>query len=204
MNKKHLDELKEQISLMARRAESIFDKALEVLRDAHHDRFQDVLLMDRDLNKMEMELDQSCIRLLALKDPFAVDLRFILSVMKSVRDLERIGDESKTIAKWSVKLPADFMSSDLSHLIDNARKALQLAIQALLHDDEAAANECLQVEEYVDEYEDRVLLTDPALPLGLITRSLERIGDLSSNISENVIYYLEAKDIRHQEEQQQQ
>lgn len=189
---------------MARRAESIFDKALEVLRDAHHDRFQDVLLMDRDLNKMEMELDQSCIRLLALKDTFAVDLRFILSVMKSVRDLERIGDESKTIAKWSVKLPADFMSSDLSHLIDNARKALQLAIQALLHDDEAAANECFQVEEYVDEYEDRVLLTDPALPLGLITRSLERIGDLSSNISENVIYYLEAKDIRHQEEQQQQ
>ncbi len=201
MNKKYLDELKEQISLMGRRAENIFDKSLEVLRDPKHDRFEDVLHMDRDLNKMEMELDQACIRLLALKDPFAVDLRFILSVMKSVRDLERIGDESKTIAKWSVKLPGDFMTSDLNHLIENARKALQLAIRALLHDDEEAANECLQVEELVDEYEDRILLTDPGLPLGLVTRSLERIGDLASNISENVIYYLEARDIRHPEDQ---
>jgi phosphate transport system protein len=197
MNKKHLDELKEQISIMARRAENIFEKALEVLRDSRHDRFQDVLLMDRELNRMEKELDQACIRLLALKEPFAVDLRFILSVMKSVRDLERIGDESKTIARWSVKLPADFMTSDLSHLIEHARKALQLAVQALLHDDEAAAEECLGEEEYVDEYEERVLLTDPPLSVGLITRALERIGDLSSNISENVIYHLEAKDIRH-------
>lgn len=199
MNKKYLDDLKEQVSLMARRAEGIFDRALDVLNDPHHDRFQEVLGMDRELNRMEMELDQACIRLLALKEPHAVDLRFVLSVMKSVRDIERVGDESKTIAKWSVKLPVDFSTSDFQGLVENARLALTLAIRALLHDDEDAARQCLQVEEHVDEFEDRVLMTNPELPLGLVTRALERIGDLASNISENVIYYLEARDVRHPE-----
>ncbi len=200
MIRKQIESLKERIHLMARKSEGIYLSALEMLKSKDEKMLKDILNMDIDLNKMEVEVDNACLNLLVLKEPYAVDFRYIICVMKSTRDLERIGDESKTIAKWCIK--SDFNVSeneDLKQLIRNTSESLQNAIKALLYEDKDSAKKCLELEFNIDEYEEKILNKNPSLASGLIVRAFERIGDLSSNISENVIYYLEARDIRHQE-----
>ncbi len=200
MIRKEIDKLKEMIHLMSRKTEGIFNHALEVLKKRDPKLLNEVLNMDLDLNKMEIEVDNACLNILALKDPYAIDFRYIISVMKSTRDLERIGDESKTIAKWSLKSDLDYNKSvDLQKLVELTLESLHNAIHALLYESKEHANKSLQLEINIDEYEEKILDKNPILASGLIIRAFERIGDLSTNIAENVIYYLEAKDIRHQE-----
>lgn len=200
MIRKQLENLKEMIHLMSRKAEGIYLAALEMLKSKDEKILKDILNMDIDLNKMEVEVDNVCLNLLVLKEPYAIDFRYIICVMKSTRDLERIGDESKTIAKWSIKSDLNTVENeDLKKLIRYTSESLHNAIKALLYDDKEAAKKCLELEVNIDEYEEKILNNNPILASGLIIRALERIGDLSTNISENVIYYLEAKDIRHQE-----
>ncbi|MCS7204588.1 MAG: phosphate signaling complex protein PhoU [Leptospiraceae bacterium] len=199
MIRKEIEKLKEMIHLMCRKTETMYFTSLEVLRKKDRKLLNELLEMDKDLNKMEVDVDNACLNLLALKDPYAVDFRYIISVMKSTRDLERIGDESKTIGKWSFKSDLEIdRNSDFQSLVNYTTEALQKAIQALTYEDLKFANDCLQLELNVDELEEKILSKDPILPSGLIIRAMERIGDLSANIAENVIYYLEAKDIRHQ------
>ncbi|GIX41888.1 MAG: phosphate transport system regulatory protein PhoU [Leptospiraceae bacterium] len=200
MIRKEIDKLKEMIHIMCRKTEGIFNASIEVLKKKDSRLLNEVLNMDMDLNKMEVEVDNTCLNILALKDPYAVDFRYIVCVMKSTRDLERIGDESKTIAKWSIKSDLEYdKNEELQQLIQYTTESLQNAIHALLYESKEHAKNCLKLELNIDEYEEKILERDPILASGLIIRALERIGDLSTNIAENVIYYLEAKDIRHQE-----
>ncbi len=200
MIRKEIDKLKELIHIMCRKTEGIFQNSIEVLKKKDTRLLNDVLNMDMDLNKMEIEIDNVCLNILALKDPYALDFRYIICVMKSIRDLERIGDESKTIAKWSIKSDLEYdKNTDLQKLIHLTTAAMQHAIEALLYESKEHAENCLKLEYDIDEYEEKILNENPILASGLIVRALERIGDLSTNIAENVIYYLEAKDIRHQE-----
>lgn len=199
MIRKEIDKLKEMIHIMCRKTEGIFDASIEVLKKKDSRLLNEVLNMDIDLNKMEVEVDNTCLNILALKDPYAVDFRYIVCVMKSTRDLERIGDESKTIAKWSIKSDLEYdKNTELQQLIQYTTESFQNAIHALLYESKEHAKNCLKLELNIDEYEEKILERDPILASGLIIRALERIGDLSTNIAENVIYYLEAKDIRHQ------
>ncbi|MFN3605190.1 MAG: phosphate signaling complex protein PhoU [Leptonema sp. (in: bacteria)] len=199
MMKKELEILKERIHIMSRKAEGIYLSSLEVLKKKDSKLLKEILDMDVELNKMEIEIDNACLNLLALKDPYAVDFRYIICIMKSTRDLERVGDESKTIAKWSLKSDLELATNEeLKLLVEYATESLKNAINALLYEQKEAANKCLELEVNVDEYEEKILNKNPILASGLIIRALERIGDLSTNIAENVIYYLDAKDIRHQ------
>jgi phosphate transport system protein len=200
MIRKEIDKLKEMVHIMCRKTEGIFNASIEVLKKKDPRFLNEVLNMDMDLNRMEVEVDNTCLNILALKDPYAVDFRYIVCVMKSTRDLERVGDESKTIAKWSIKSDLDYDNNqDLKELVQLSQKSLQNAINALLYENIEYAKNSLKLEVNIDEYEEKILDKDPILASGLIIRALERIGDLSTNIAENVIYYLEAKDIRHQE-----
>lgn len=200
MTKKELENLKEMIHIMSRKAEGIYQSSIEMLKKKDTKLLKEILDMDIELNKMEIEIDNVCLNLLALKDPYAIDFRYIVCVMKSTRDLERMGDESKTIAKWSIKSDLDLNTNeDLKFLVDFATESLQNAINALLYEDRDSAKRCLEIEVDIDNYEEKILNKNPILASGLIIRALERIGDLSTNIAENVIYYLDAKDIRHQE-----
>lgn len=200
MIKKELENLKEMIHIMSRKSEGIYQSSIEMLKKKDSKLLKEILDMDLELNKMEIEVDNTCLNLLALKDPYAIDFRYIICVMKSTRDLERIGDESKTIAKWSIKSDLDLNTNeDLKFLVDYTTESLQSAINALLYEDKDSAKKCLELEINIDNYEEKILNKNPILASGLIIRALERIGDLSTNIAENVIYYLDAKDIRHQE-----
>jgi phosphate transport system protein len=197
MIQKQLEELKEHVSLMARRAEAILDLALETLQKRDEVLFQKAVSMDRELNAMEIQMDEKCMRLLALQEPFALDFRYIFSAIKTTRDLERIGDESKTIARWSLRMAGGLNTSDLESLTSKAREALREAIQALIHSDLDAANRVLQLELEVDALEEKILEVSSDIGQALVVRALERIGDLSTNIAENVIFSVKAQDVRH-------
>lgn len=197
MIQKQLEELKEHVSLMARRAEAILDMALEALEKGDEDLFKQTVSMDRELNAMEIQMDEKCMRLLALQEPFALDFRYVFSSIKTTRDLERIGDESKTIARWSLRLQGGQLSPDLKTLAQKAREALRQAIHALVNSDMEAAQKVLELELEVDAIEEKILEVSTDISQALVVRALERIGDLSTNIAENVIFSVKAQDIRH-------
>lgn len=197
MIQKKVEELKEDVSIMARRCEAILADALRVLESGDEARMQEVLTMDQEINSLEIELDEKCMKLLALEEPYAVDFRYIFSVIKTTRDLERIADESKTIAKWSVRIAPVSLDEQFNKLVSTSKEALETAVDALIQSNQNKAESVLVLEQKTNELEDEIMATLPATGKALIVRSLERIGDHSSNIAENVIFSVKAEEIRH-------
>jgi phosphate transport system protein len=175
-----------------------------------------IIAGDQEVNDLQIEVDDRCLKLLALQQPMASDLRLITAAMKINADLERIGDQAVNIAENSLKL---MTAAPLKPIIDLPRMA-QIAeamtrdsLDAFVRKDAGLARAVLARDDEVDELKDhifRVLLTymmaDPgtierALSLILISRNLERIADHATNIAEDVIFVVEAKDVRHHHEE---
>ena len=184
------------LALMERRAE---------LSDA-------VIAGDKEVNDLQIEIDDRCLKLLALQQPMASDLRLITSAMKINADLERIGDQAVNIAENANQLlsqPPLKPLLDLPRMAEIAQQMTRDSLDAFVHRDSALARKVLERDDEVDQLKDqnfRVLLTymmaDPgtierALGLILISRNLERIADHATNIAEDVIFLVEAKDVRH-------
>ena len=184
------------LALMERRAE---------LSDA-------VIEGDKEVNDLQIEIDDRCLKLLALQQPMASDLRLITSAMKINADLERIGDQAVNIAENANQLlsqPPLKPLLDLPRMAEIAQQMTRDSLDAFVHRDSALARKVLERDDEVDQLKDqnfRVLLTymmaDPgtierALGLILISRNLERIADHATNIAEDVIFLVEAKDVRH-------
>lgn len=196
MRNKRVEALREEIAIMARNSQSIFEEAKNLLIAFDDKKLQEVLDMDHHINSLEIKLDEECMNLLALQEPYAKDFRFVFSVVKTNRDLERIGDESKTIAKWAGKIKVK--DDDLALLLEKASEILKLAIEAIIESDTKRAEKVNILEDEIDRIEDRIINRTNDLATALIARALERIGDLSTNIAENVIFSVKAEDIRHQ------
>jgi len=188
------------LALMERRAE---------LADA-------VIEGDREVNDLQIEIDDRCLKLLALQQPMASDLRLITSAMKINADLERIGDQAVNIAENANQLlsqPPLKPLLDLPRMAEIAQQMTRDSLDAFVHRDSALARKVLERDDEVDQLKDqnfRVLLTymmaDPgtierALGLILVSRNLERIADHATNIAEDVIFLVEAKDVRHHHEE---
>jgi phosphate transport system protein len=175
-----------------------------------------IIAGDQEVNELQIEVDDRCLKLLALQQPMASDLRLITAAMKINADLERIGDQAVNIAENSLKL---MNAAPLKPIIDLPRMA-QIAeamtrdsLDAFVRKDVDLARAVLARDDEVDQLKDhifRVLLTymmaDPgtierALSLILISRNLERIADHATNIAEDVIFVVEAKDVRHHHEE---
>jgi len=169
--------------------------------------------MDQDVNKMELMIDKETTQILAKRNPAASDLRFIISVTKTVNDLERIGDEAKKIAKQAIEL-ADEGSGpqgyvELRHIAEKVRQMVHQGLDAFARLDADTAVSVMDQDEIVDlEYGTAIrtlvtkMMEDPrsisrALNVMWALRSLERIGDHSRNIAESVIYLVKGKDVRH-------
>jgi phosphate transport system protein len=171
---------------------------------------------DREVNELQIEIDDRCLKLLALQQPMAVDLRLITAAIKINADLERIGDQAVNIAENVVKI---LPHPPLKPLIDIPRMAqitegmTRDSLDSFVKKDVTLARSVLKRDDEVDALKDqvfRVLLTymmaDPgtierALALILISRNLERIADHATNIAEDVIFLVEAKDVRHRHEE---
>lgn len=191
-----LNELRESLTEMANLARDVVGRALAVLESRSDQDLEGVRELDKRVDEFEMRIDKMCMALL-MKEPYAIDFRYVFSVAKTIKDLERVGDEGKTIAKWALRLPPEPISADMRALAGKASEALNLAMQALSQRDTAAADAVLHLEFQVDALEDRIIESSRNVAEAFIAKALERIGDLATNIAEEVIFTVQARDIRH-------
>ena len=189
-------ELKEALGEMAAAAQDMVDLALRVVMEGDQEAAEQVRKADKELNRRDLDLDHRCENLLALQAPYAVDFRFVFSTIKTTRDLERIGDESKLVARWAKRLEGQ-ASEALRELANATRDELADAVVALRTNDVKRAQAVLEADSAIDDMEHLILKRTESIPEAFVAYALERIGDRAKNIAENVIYVVSAVDVRH-------
>ncbi len=218
MNAEHRtfdDELKElnrMILEMGGLVEGSISRAVESLKNKDEEMAKDVIRGDDRTNKLEVEIDEKCVSLLALRQPMAVDLRFITTGMRIATDIERIGDLAVDIAERSLEMVAQPLPKpliDIPKLADVAKKMVKGALDSFVNRDIDIAREVWNSDDEADHYRDLiqdelidVMMHDQSvIPqsvlLIFVARHLERICDHATNIAEDVVYMVEAKMIKH-------
>ena len=209
---KELKRLKEKLLKMASIVEESIAMAVKSLKDRKGELAQEVLKREEIINLLDIEIDELCLRLLVLRQPMAVDLRFITSAMKIVSELERMGDQAVNIAQRSLellKLPLLKPLIDIPRMATLAQDMVKDSINAFVNKDEKLARNVCERDDEVDNLNDQIfrelltyMMQDPttirrAVDLILVGRHLERIADHTTNISEDVIYLVKGKTIKH-------
>jgi phosphate transport system protein len=213
---RHLDQqletIRHDLLKMGGLVEQMIEKANRALVERDEAAVRAVLAGDLEVDRLEMEIDEHCLQTLVRYHPAAVDLRFLVAVMKIVNDLERMGDSAVNIAQSVEKLnqePPLKPYIDLPEMSRLVRDMVRQALDAFVRRDAALAEAVLKGDDEVDaRYKQifRELVTYMAedvknvsrcLHLLLVTRNLERIADHATNIAEDVIYYVEGRDVRH-------
>jgi phosphate transport system protein len=207
-----LEQLKGRLLEMGGLAEEQVRLAVKSLVDRDSALIETVLIGDRPLNALHIEVDQRCFTLLALHQPMAVDLRAIVAAVKINTDLERVGDLAINIAEAArqyVTHPPVKRLIDIPRMASIAQRMLRDALDAFVRRDIALAQQVLNEDDALDALKTQIfreLLThmladpatiEPALALILVSRHLERIGDHATNVAEDVIFMVSAKDVRH-------
>ena len=207
-----LEELKQRLLWMAGLAEKSVHQAVQALFEKNEELARKVLEEEATINEMQIEIDDRVLRLLALQQPMAVDLRFILSISRINNDLERIGDQAVNIAQSALRVlrhPQVKPYVDLPRMSALAEGMVRDSLNALVQRDAELARSVLVRDDEVDRLRDQIfreLLTYmmensavifPAFELILVAKNLERIGDHATNIAEDVIYMVAGRDVRH-------
>lgn len=217
---KQLVLLKEKLLQMASMVEKAIAKSVKSLIERDSVLSEQVIDEDKEIDTLELEIEELCLKLLALRQPLAGDLRFIISAMKINNDLERIGDTAMKIAKRNKKLlkfsPIDKFYEEIPHLAKITQEMLRDSIYVLVNQDSTLAREVCKRDDEVDDLNRRIfneLLSymslesksvDAAVNFIFTSRHLERIADLSTNICEDVIYIVEGKTFKHKLEEKEQ
>lgn len=213
-----LQQLKHEVISMWEMVLSQLQKAEEALRNMDRDLAREVILAEKRVNAFELKIDSDCEDIIALFAPVAIDLRFVLAVLKINSNLERTGDIAEGIGKFVVNIPADFdrrllentrviemfqqgneMVSDVMNAFEEADT--MLARKVFKKDDlldEINKNAASIVAEYIKENSSK---TESALYILSTIRKLERVGDQAKNIAEEIIFYSEAKVLKHKPNQ---
>lgn len=213
---RHIDvelaRLKSELVRMAGLAEAAIGLAVKALVSRDAQMARQVIASDGAINTMEMEVDELCLRIMALYQPEAKDLRFLAMALKINNDLERMGDQAVNIAERTLELLKEPLLKpliDIPRMAQIAQAMVKDSLDAFVQQDVPRARAVCQRDDEVDRYDDqmfRELLTymmqDPkaiarAVNLILVSRHLERIADHATNIAEDVIYLVEGKNIKH-------
>jgi phosphate transport system protein len=205
--------LKQRLLDMSEIAERLVELAVSGLLTGDREKSELVVSGDRELNSLEIEIDQRAIALLALQQPMARDLRFIIGTIKISSDLERVGDHAVNIAESSLRLidsnATVIPGPELEDMARRARSMLSDALDAFTNADGALGREVCKSDDAVDSLHNsvfRILLTHmmgdartitQSLELLLVSRNLERVADLATNIGEDAVYLAEGKQIKH-------
>jgi phosphate transport system protein len=207
-----LESLKEKILLMGGKVEEAIRLSVKSLTDRDSKLATQVIQRDRDINDLEIEVDEHCHKMLALFQPTAGDMRFITSAMKINSDLERMADLSVNIAERAIALNEVAPLKpyiDLPRMASIAQEMVHTALDSLVTRNVAAAKKVCERDDEVDHLNDQIfrelisfMLDDRAnikraLDLILVARHLERIADHATNVAEDVVYLTEGRDIRH-------
>ena len=207
-----LQELKDRLLAMAGMAEQSVGKAIKALVDRNPEMAQEVIVEDAQINRLEVEIEDTCLILLARYQPEAKDLRFIAMVFKIVNDLERVGDQAVNVSERTLDLLKEPLLKpliDIPKMAVLAQAMLKETLNAFVHQDAEKAREVCRRDDEVDHLNDQVyhelliyMTQDPktitrAIDLILIGRHLERVADHATNIAEDVYYLVKGTTIKH-------
>ena len=210
-----LAQVKARLLAMSGEAEAALELAVEALLERATDKANAVIAGDRHIDNFEIEIEQQVINLLALQQPMARDLRMLTSALRIANDLERVGDHAVNIAQGAERLIASRPIAPEPEIVEMARLAREMlsdALEAFIRGDAAAGREICRRDDKVDLLHGsvfRILLTfmmeDPhmisaGMELFLVSRNLERVADLATNIAEDVVFLVEGKSIKHHAE----
>jgi phosphate transport system protein len=209
---KEVERLKRQILTLSAQAEESVILAVKALLTRDEELAQQVIRGDFDVDQAEVEVEEEALKILALHQPVAADLRFLTAVLKINNDLERIGDLATNIAKRAVKIckePALTIPDELGQAATQARDMVHKSLNAFVNFDAAPARAvcesddevdrlCKQVRHFVEvQIQKRPDLINGYLDMLLASRNIERIGDHATNIAEDVVYLVEGIIVRH-------
>jgi len=209
---KELEELKENLLKMAVMVEEAIRDSVRALVKRDDDLAKKVFEGEDRINKMEITIDDMCLKLLALRQPMAADLRFITSAMKIITDLERMGDQAVNIAERAISLNQEPQLKpyiDIPRMAEIAQSMVKDVLDAFVNRDSKLARSVCERDDIVDGLNDQVvrelityMITDPktitrAVHLMIVSRCLERIADHATNIAEDVIFMVDALVIKH-------
>lgn len=207
-----LREVREKLLVMGGKVEEQIAKSMRALTERDSELGEQVMEGDLEVNRLEVDIDELCRRILALRQPAASDLRLITTGLKIVTDLERIGDEAVNIAERAIELnqaPALAPYVDFPRLAELAQEQVKKALDAFVRADPETAEEVLQSDDQLDDLFVKIfnellgfMMEDSrtirrATALVSICKYLERIGDHAMNVAEMVIYMVRGTDVRH-------
>lgn len=208
-----LEEIRSRVLQMGGLVEQQIDHALMALVKADTHRGEAVIMDDTKVNQLDVTIDEECQHIIARRQPAASDLRLVIAVIKTITDLERIGDEAEKIARMAVRLANEERPknnyAEIQTLGNHVRTMVHDALDAFARMDAQAALETAREDRQVDQkYESIIrqmitfMMEDPrtitrALDVIWAARALERIGDHARNICEYIIYLVKGKDVRH-------
>jgi len=221
MDKRHfdveLDQLRQKLVMMATKVEILINHSIEAIRKRDAGTAEAALAMDKEIDLMEIEIEEAAISLIARYQPAAGDLRFLIGAIKINNDLERIGDHGVNIAQSAALLagrPDVKVLADIPWMAGLAVSMLKDSLDSFISGDSEKAREVCTRDDQVDELKDqilRIVLTfmmekpdfiSSGMTLILVARNLERIADLATDISEEAIYIHQGKVIKHGVDQQ--
>ncbi len=213
---RHFDEelkqLKQKLLRMADTSQEMIGLAVALLCDRNQGLAEEVFGLEEKVNHMEIEIEEDVLRLLALRQPAAGDLRLLTAILKINNDLERVADQTCNISEtalYLLKEPPLRPAVDIPRMASLAQKMVKNSIEAFVNQDAARAQEVCRDDDEVDRLNDKifrdlldVMMKDTktitrAVDLMLVSRNLERIADHATNICEDVIFIVEGKNIKH-------
>jgi phosphate transport system protein len=207
-----LDDLKEKLLVMAGLAEQAIQRSIEAYRIRDLSICDLVSRSEMAINRLEREIDQSALDLLAMEQPMAIDLRFILAVIKINADLERVGDAAKSISdrvRTMESMALADLPVDIPRMASLAADMVRRSLQSFIEGDAEMARTVLSMDDAVDSMNRTAHITltqvmgteghlaPQALNALMVCRSLERVADHATNIAEDVIFWIQGADVRH-------
>jgi len=210
--KRDLERLEKSLLLLAGQVEEAFRRSVTSLTERRIELAERVIDGDRDIDQREVEIEEECLKVLALHHPVASDLRFVAAVLKIDNDLERIGDLATNIAERAISfhtLASIAVPPRIHHMADTCARMLRRSIDAFVQGDAKLAQEVCAEDDYVDELNRRIIrevvekmTEEPAsiearMHLASLSKTVERVADHATNIAEDVVYLVEGDIIRH-------
>ena len=214
---REIENLKKRLLSLCAIVEEQVATAAQALAEGDEERARAVELRDAEVDRRDVDLEEDCLQILALHQPVANDLRFVVAVLKINIDLERIGDLAVNIARKAARLAQEHFGVtrfDLATMWEKTRIMLRQSIDALVNCDARLAHQVCALDDEVDDMKremrlrvEQLLREEPERAHALLSflavpRNLERISDHATNIAEDVIFIAEAKDVRHHADQQ--
>lgn len=210
---RELDKIKKMILSLGAMVEQRVGKIGHAIEDRDVEWAKEIIHLDHEIDEMEVEIEEECLKIIALHQPVAADLRFLVAVIKINNDLERIGDQVVNVAqriKSLAKRPEVSSYFDYSEMAEKAELMLRMSLDSLVNQDIDVAVKVLHLDDVVDEIQvdayDRIknALKEKSredvgymINLLLISRHLERLADHATNIAEEVVYMIEGDIVRH-------